>query len=273
MSVVALASVKGSPGVTTATLALATVWPRPVVVVECDRAGGDITAGFLAGMSPPDGGLLGLALALRRGQVSAADVRRWCLPLDGTGERWVLAAPNDPDQCAPILAATGQLIRLLSELSSVVEPCDVLLDCGRLSANPHDDEPFLSADVSLLVLRPTLRAAQAVQFRLRALQGVGHLGLLLVSDQPYPARDIEAALDVPVVGTLGNDVLSAAILAGERAATRGLERGLLLRSARTVTDTLATAGGDLQIADMQVDAAVADAPSRSPEPALPGGRE
>src|SRR3954453_2540548 len=106
MSVIALASVKGSPGVSTATLALALVWPRPVLVAECDPVGGDVTAGFLAGMSAPDGGLLGLALALRRGQVNAADVRQWCLPLDKTGEHWVLASPNDINPCAPIRAAS-----------------------------------------------------------------------------------------------------------------------------------------------------------------------
>ena len=42
MSLVALAADKGSPGVTTAAVALAAVWPRPALVAECDPSGGDL---------------------------------------------------------------------------------------------------------------------------------------------------------------------------------------------------------------------------------------
>src|SRR3954466_96920 len=39
---IALASVKGSPGVTSTALAIAAVWPRPVVLLEADPTGGDL---------------------------------------------------------------------------------------------------------------------------------------------------------------------------------------------------------------------------------------
>ena len=58
-----MASVKGSPGVTTVALALASWWPRPVVVLEADPAGGDLAVRL--GL-PEDPGLVGLAAALRR---------------------------------------------------------------------------------------------------------------------------------------------------------------------------------------------------------------
>ena len=43
MPLIALASVKGSPGVTTTCLALAAAWPaRRRLVIEADPAGGDL---------------------------------------------------------------------------------------------------------------------------------------------------------------------------------------------------------------------------------------
>ena len=41
MALIAVAADKGAPGVTTASVALAAVWPRPVLLAECDPAGGD----------------------------------------------------------------------------------------------------------------------------------------------------------------------------------------------------------------------------------------
>src|SRR6201990_669347 len=70
MALIAIASDKGAPGVTTAALALAAVWPRPVLLAECDPAGGDLVYRLPAG----DGGrraqrraCLSLAVAARRG--------------------------------------------------------------------------------------------------------------------------------------------------------------------------------------------------------------
>ncbi|MCP5854114.1 hypothetical protein NL323_29700, partial [Klebsiella pneumoniae] len=42
MSLIVLGAAKGAPGVTTAAVALAAVWPRSAVVAECDPSGGDL---------------------------------------------------------------------------------------------------------------------------------------------------------------------------------------------------------------------------------------
>ncbi len=42
MSLIALCADKGRPGVTTAALALAALWPRRAAVAELDQAGGDL---------------------------------------------------------------------------------------------------------------------------------------------------------------------------------------------------------------------------------------
>ncbi|MGH9283318.1 MAG: hypothetical protein ACRD0S_10340, partial [Acidimicrobiales bacterium] len=71
MSLVALISAKGSPGVTTAAVALAAGWPvaRSTVVVEADLAGGDLAAACGLAIEP---GLGSFASAGRHGFDAAA---------------------------------------------------------------------------------------------------------------------------------------------------------------------------------------------------------
>ena len=66
---IAVAADKGAPGVTTTALALAAVWPRPVLLAECDPAGGDLVyrlPGEGSDRLDPRRGLLSLAVAARR---------------------------------------------------------------------------------------------------------------------------------------------------------------------------------------------------------------
>ncbi len=73
MSMIALTSAKGAPGVTTTALALTLVWPRPVLLAECDPAGdSSLLAGYLQGSVEHTRGLLGLLAASRRGELADA---------------------------------------------------------------------------------------------------------------------------------------------------------------------------------------------------------
>src|SRR5260370_29129782 len=70
MALIAVAADKGAPGVTTASVALAAVWPRPVLLAECDPAGGDIVyrlPGAGGTRLDPRRGLLSPAVAARHG--------------------------------------------------------------------------------------------------------------------------------------------------------------------------------------------------------------
>ena len=70
MALIVIAADKGAPGVTTTALALAAVWPRPVLLAECDPAGGDLVYRFPAADGSaldPRRGLMTLAVAARRG--------------------------------------------------------------------------------------------------------------------------------------------------------------------------------------------------------------
>ena len=69
MGMVAVASAKGSPGVTTAALLFAALWPRPSVMVECDPSGGDVALrmpGIDGEPLDPNPGLLNLVAAGRK---------------------------------------------------------------------------------------------------------------------------------------------------------------------------------------------------------------
>src|SRR3982074_1468642 len=75
MALIAIASDKGAPGVTTAALALAAVWPRPVLLAECDPAGGDLVYRFPAvggGPLDPRAGGASPARGCRARQAAAA---------------------------------------------------------------------------------------------------------------------------------------------------------------------------------------------------------
>src|ERR1700734_826069 len=70
MALIVIAADKGAPGVTTTALALAAVWPRPVLLAECDPSGGDLVYRFPAahgGSLDPRRGLVTLAGAARPG--------------------------------------------------------------------------------------------------------------------------------------------------------------------------------------------------------------
>lgn len=98
-AVVAVVGAKGAPGATTSILALASGWPRPVLVVDADLAGGDVAPGWLAGRVGLDRGLLSFAAATRHADTAT--------PTD-LGPH-VIAVPEAPGvMVLPGLAHAGQ---------------------------------------------------------------------------------------------------------------------------------------------------------------------
>lgn len=249
MSLIALTAAKSS-GVTTSALALAGLWPTPVLLAECDPAGGDITAGLLRGALPA-GGLLDLALATRCG-LSQEQFWDHTTALSDDGTVRLLAGLADPAQSAAVRPAWPLLIQMLHALTLPTStredganepgPLDVLADCGRLGADTPA-ELIAGADLVLLVLRPCLSQVAHTRTRLTCLRGrLGELadgpppeqGLLIVGAGPYTPSEITAALDLPVLGVLADDPWSAAVLSGLADRPARFERSPLMRSARTV---------------------------------------
>lgn len=161
MSLVAIASAKGSPGVTTTTLALGALWPRQVLVVECDTSGADIPlrmAGESGGVLDPDRGLLSLAAAGRKGlhpNLVLSHTQR----MQGGTE--VLVGARVPEQTAGM----SGLWPVLGPALDSIEGYDVLADCGRV-ASGSVQLPVLRA-ARLLVLVCTADPGSVIHLRER----------------------------------------------------------------------------------------------------------
>jgi hypothetical protein len=239
VSLVVLASAKGAPGVSVASLALAAVWPRPVLVAECDTSGGDLAPRW--GLRPTPS-LLTLAAAARR-QLSVDELWRHTQRLpspDGTGQAAVLVGPPAAEQAM----ALGRLWGALGPALAQLPDADVLADCGRLVPGAPSAQLLGHATLVLLVSRPSPEGIAHARTRLLALQQVGvEAGLVLVGERPYGLAEVREALDAarvrPVlVAVLADDPRAAAMLAGEPGSQRRLASSLLIRSARTLVDTL-----------------------------------
>lgn len=234
MSLFAFGSAKASPGVTTAVLALAAVWPpdRQVVVVELDPDGGDVAAWWDLAAQP---GLLSYAAAGRR-DLRPDTILAHTQPLPGLGRVEVVAGPASPEQAEAAL--TTLLAAGLGEGLDALAEVDVLIDCGRLRPGSPLVGLLNSIALLLLVGRPTLAEVAHLRPRVAALRS-RRPALLLIGDQPYGAEEVTAALDVSVLGVLAHDPRGAATLGGRREASRGLARSKLVRSAVPVAQHLA----------------------------------
>lgn len=221
MAVIALASAKGAPGVTTASLALTLTWAGRCVLAECDPAGGSIHAGYLAGALPADRGIRELAVAELRGE----DMRqRWWGQLvdlqHPQRERLLLPGITDPVQSGALRPVWDRLAAFFAELEHTDPAYDVIVDCGRLAV-PNPPWPVLhSADVVLLVVRASLPGMFAALPAIRALRtqltehgtGTTSLGLLLTGPGDQPARVLAKQLQTPVVAQLPDDPRTAHVL-------------------------------------------------------------
>jgi cellulose biosynthesis protein BcsQ len=252
MGLVSLISAKGAPGVTTTSLALAALWPRQVLLADCDPAGGDVALRMPGEGGEPldrDRGLLSLAAVSRRG-LTGVQVREHIQRLEGGLE--VLAGVRSPEQAA----ASGHLWASLGSALDAMDGTDVIADCGRLAGEADSAlaMPVLrSSRLVVLVTRP--EAAEVIHLReriealseslrSRAVDGVP-LGALVVAS-PTDKRGVEgvrqvlARDDLPVtfLGHVAYDERGAALFHGDPPPGR-LEKLLLVRSAREVATRLA----------------------------------
>jgi hypothetical protein len=183
-----LASVKGSPGVTTTALALAARWPASWrrVLIEADPAGGDLAARYGLPLTP---GLMGLAAAARR---STDPDLVWEHTQELPGGLPVVAGPTRADQAHAALAAVCGADGPAGVLGAFTGRSDVvaIIDCGRLAGDSSISRVIEAADQLLLVARP--RADELAHLAARTAQiatGPAHTRLLLVGSG-YPAGEV-----------------------------------------------------------------------------------
>ncbi|MET9758684.1 hypothetical protein ABZ016_06455 [Streptomyces sp. NPDC006372] len=258
MALIALAADKGSPGVTTAAVALSAVWPRRVLLAEADPAGGDLvyrSAAAHGGPLDPNTGMLSIAATARRG---LAPDQLWdhVQPLSGGLE--VLVGLGISEQAAGLAGLWPTLGHAFSSLAdSPHAAADVIADCGRISGDTPAVELFPHASLVLLVSRTEPEALARVRDRAAALAGKLHggprgaatlanpvIGVVLIADTGTAGKLasqvndmlVHAQTGARVVGTIADDPAGADQLAGRR---RGrLDKSLLIRSARKVAADL-----------------------------------
>ena len=247
MALIAIAADKGAPGVTTACIALAVVWPRPVLLAECDPAGGDLACWLPAaggGRLDPGRGLLSLAVAGRRG-IGPGQILDHTQKLSGGLD--VLAGVVTAEQGAGLDMLWGPAGAALAQLPGL----DVIADCGRIGADgPHHDL-IASASSVVLVTRDTL--AEVVRLRERVASVTAALAsrhrnalvrvVVVAGHRRFHAAigEVGRALGPNgasyMLGGLAYDPPSAEALRGEWGGR--LNRSLLIRTARDLAGRLA----------------------------------
>ncbi len=243
---IAVAADKGAPGVTTTAVTLAAVWPRPVLLAECDPAGGDVAYWLPAeggARLDPRRGLLSLAVAARRDLQPA---QLWTHAQKLRGGLDVLLGVTTAEQGAGLEPLWGPVGGLLSGLPQA----DVIADCGRLGPDGPYYDLLANAALIVLITRPSLGEVVRLRERSAALSAAlgqrGHsarVGVLVVAGHRGFSRalaDVGQVLGHGAAGVLGGiafEPRSAELLRGEWGGR--LDKSLLIRTAREIAGQLA----------------------------------
>jgi MinD superfamily P-loop ATPase len=237
---------KAAPGVTTSTWALALTWRGPLLVADCDPAGGDMAPGLLAGRVGADRGLLSWSTAARRGipaMETATMVAEHAVQLPEQPHVWLVPGFTTAAQGTSFTAEAWERLASALRRSNASIGRDALVDAGRLVTDRGCWPVLRAADRVLLAVRPSVRsvhAAQDARQRLRhELGDLANVTALVVGDGPYSASEVAKALDLPLTGTLPYDRTAAQALSdGATVNPKTLQRSALLRAASSVAKTL-----------------------------------
>ncbi|HYN57048.1 MAG TPA: hypothetical protein VES03_07605 [Motilibacterales bacterium] len=241
MATISLFSAKGSPGVTTVTVALALAWAtahpgRSALAVDADPIGGDTGAGVLRGAVPTSAGILALATARGTDSRDALDSAAVHLRADGSAR----VVPGVPDQArsAALPLAWDVVADLRPDLHH--EGVDVLVDAGRLDRAGLGSAWLAASDLGVLLVRPSLAAVMAAHRFAAAWPWAGvPLHLLVVdAESPYRPTEVAEAVDVPLIGVLAFDPASARVHSEGASPGRGFERSEYARCVRRVAGDL-----------------------------------
>ena len=233
MTVVTLASLKGSPGVTTAATALGASWPRGrrVLLVEADPFGGDLAPRFGSTTA------LGLASLFAAARRSLNPDAVWDHVDHLPGGLPVLFGLSGAAGAVANEKAWPAVAEALGALDA-----DVVVDAGRLL--PHFaggiGDVLAHSDVLVVLCHPTLEGIVHLRAGLPGLVSELRGGQLLVvpaGSGGYSGAEIGRTLGVAVGPAMPDDRKAADALANKCALKR-LERTALLKWAATLIAAL-----------------------------------
>ena len=247
MALIAVAADKGAPGVTTTSVALAAVWPGPVLLAECDPAGGDLVYRLPSADGTrldPRRGLLSLAVSARRG-LDARQVWEHAQKLRGGLD--VLVGVTNAEQGGGLDPLWGQVGAALASLPDA----DVIADCGRLGSEGRYYDLLARADAVVMITRASLGDMVRIRDRvtvvdaaLRRRGGAARVSVLVIASyKSFSAalaevRQVLSAGDwpAPILGGIAYEPRSAELLSGEWGGK--LDKSLLIRTAREIAGEL-----------------------------------
>ncbi len=285
MTVIALCSAKGAPGVTTLACALAAVWPsdRFITLAECDPSGGDLAARF--GISAKRG-MASLAIECRGlPGPTTHNYRKHLQILPGGLE--VLAGPSGASAARTVDAEIPKVLDLLTGDVSVQESVteDLILDCGRIQPGAVGQVAALAtADLVLVVTRPTAEAVSSTRWIADLLSRSGggggvvdvpvppdcaergvrpanvgspasaqaSAGLVVQGDGPIAGAEAAATLNLKLVAAIPTDNLGAAWLRGEPVRRWRVTASPLVRCAHSLVTAHFRAEGKNQLRSVGV---------------------
>ncbi|WP_405657770.1 hypothetical protein [Streptomyces sp. NBC_00079] len=211
MTLVAVCSVKGSPGVTTAALGLAGCWPfghRPLMV-ECDPGGGDLLARYRLDMAP---GLVSLAAAARR--TTEPDLV-WQHTQRLPGGLPVVTGPPGAEQARAAIEQltmdSTTLLRKAADRAGAV----VVADCGRIDPQSPVMPVLHQADATILIARAKDDALAHVATRAGTLERWSRRMCFVLVGDGYRSDEVARELGITVTARLPEDPRGAAALRGD----------------------------------------------------------
>lgn len=237
---IGIGSVKGSPGVTSAAVALTAALPAalaaaaggPVraLLVEADPAGGDLAMRFALMLTP---GLMSLAADARRGDRvdPTHQIDRHAQPLPPPVGVAVVVAPPDAHQArAAIAALAGQVpgdvrsdargdvgggfgvLRAAADLPGRV----VVVDCGRLDPGSPTAAVLHGADALVMLARPHAEELAHLVRRLPEFRAWARHPALVLTGPGHRSAEVAQELGVAVLARLPHDPAAARLLSAPR---------------------------------------------------------
>jgi hypothetical protein len=240
---ISVCSSKGAPGVTSTALALAAVWPRPVVLLEADVSGGDLAFRCRSASGGPlsaTPNLLGVAAAV--GGTSGGSLQEFSQQL----------ACGVPAIQGVASAAQGR--GLASLWGPIAHACveadvDVIADLGRLDRSTPTLPLAAASDRLLVVGTPSLESVLHTRETLMELagavgpdlSGVRLIPLIIGASRHAQADRADVDQVMAAAGVLAGASLhlpldrpALARLEGGEAPTGWLAKTLLMRAAQGI---------------------------------------
>lgn len=220
MGIVILLSASGSPGVTATALALGLTLESRTIVLEADVSrASDIQAGYFLGkVTADERGLNGVATLAAAHRLDAVTIEREQVAVNETTS--ILLGFSSPTAGRGAATLWGPLADTFTDLS--LEGRHVVVDAGRWAIDDPRVPLLAVADQVLCLTRqqlPAIAAAVPLVRHLRQLPQLpdadDRIRIVTRRSTPdgYDAATIARSLGAPVVGSIADDPLGAAIFA------------------------------------------------------------